>query len=142
MVGFPRVYTKPPKVRRRTTVHDLRRPKLPSEERYMTMHSYVWKMWRWGQQRSHTSDCLYQNCTLREKRPYLFTPFFLLYRSTDQAICYFFNVVEVWACFWTVPGQLGAELPIFICALNNHLTNRNHFLKISFSFSYRKKGPR
>ena len=28
----------------------------------------------------------------------------------------FFNVVEVSECFWTVPGQSGAELPIFICA--------------------------
>ena len=29
---------------------------------------------------------------------------------------YFFNVVEVSECFWTVPGQsAGAELPIFIC---------------------------
>ena len=28
---------------------------------------------------------------------------------------YFFNVVEVSGCFWTVPGQSGAELPIFIC---------------------------
>ena len=27
---------------------------------------------------------------------------------------YFFNVVEVSECFWTVPGQSGAELPIFI----------------------------
>ena len=26
----------------------------------------------------------------------------------------FFNVVEVSACFWTVPGQSGAKLPIFI----------------------------
>ena len=25
------------------------------------------------------------------------------------------NVVEVSECFWTVPGQSGAELPIFIC---------------------------
>ena len=28
---------------------------------------------------------------------------------------YFFNVVEASECFWTVPGQSGAELPIFIC---------------------------
>ena len=28
---------------------------------------------------------------------------------------YFFNVVEVSECFWTVPSQSGAELPIFIC---------------------------
>ena len=28
---------------------------------------------------------------------------------------YFLNVVEVSECFWTVPGQSGAELPIFIC---------------------------
>ena len=28
---------------------------------------------------------------------------------------YFFNVVEVSEFFWTVPGQSGAELPIFIC---------------------------
>ena len=27
----------------------------------------------------------------------------------------FFSVVEVLAGFWTVPGQSGAELPIFIC---------------------------
>ena len=27
----------------------------------------------------------------------------------------FFNVVEVSECFWTVPGQSGAELPIVIC---------------------------
>ena len=32
------------KVGRRTLVHDLRSSKLPSEEIYMTMHSYVWKM--------------------------------------------------------------------------------------------------
>ena len=44
------------------------------------------------------------------KTPVL-TPF--LYRSIDQPI--FFNVVEVSECFWTVPGQSGAELPIFIC---------------------------
>ena len=25
------------------------------------------------------------------------------------------SVVEVLICSWTVPGQLGAELPIFIC---------------------------
>ena len=31
-----------------------------------------------------------------------------LYRST----C--FSIVEVLACFWTVPGQSGAGLPIFI----------------------------
>ena len=30
-------------------------------------------------------------------------------------LTYFFNVVEVSECFWTVPGQSGAELPIFIC---------------------------
>ena len=36
----------------------------------------------------------------------VFTPFF--YRST----C--FSVVEVLASFWTVPGQSGAKLPIFI----------------------------
>ena len=29
--------------------------------------------------------------------------------------CPFFNVVEVSECFWTVPGQSGAEPPIFIC---------------------------
>ena len=28
---------------------------------------------------------------------------------------YFFIVVEVSECFWTVPGQSGAKLPIFIC---------------------------
>ena len=38
--------------------------------------------------------------------------------------------VEVSECFWTVPGQSGAELPIFIYALNNHMTNRNR--KISY----------
>ena len=43
------------------------------------------------------------------------TPVFtlFLYRSTDQPV--FFYVVEVSACFWTVPGQSGAELQIFIC---------------------------
>ena len=28
---------------------------------------------------------------------------------------YFFNVIEVSEFFWTVPGQSGAELAIFIC---------------------------
>ena len=28
---------------------------------------------------------------------------------------YSLNVVEVSECFWTVPGQSGAKLPIFIC---------------------------
>ena len=37
---------------RRTSVHEFRSPKLPSEEIYMTMNSYVWKMWRCVQQRS------------------------------------------------------------------------------------------
>ena len=31
----------------------------------------------------------------------------------NRSTC-FFSVVEVSACFWTVPGQSGAELPIFI----------------------------
>ena len=36
--------------------------------------------------------------------------------SIDQQINLFFLcVVEVSACFWTVPGQSGVELPIFIC---------------------------
>ena len=55
-----RVCTKPlqsQKVGSQTSVHDLRGPKLPSEQRYMTMHSYVWKMWRCVQQRSHISNC-------------------------------------------------------------------------------------
>ena len=34
------------KAGRRTSVHDLRSPKLPTEQRHMTMHSYVWDMWR------------------------------------------------------------------------------------------------
>ena len=42
-----------------------------------------------------------------EAKTFIFTPF--LYRSI-----YFVNVVEVSKCFWTVPGQSGAELPIFI----------------------------
>ena len=58
------------KVGRRTSVHDLRSPKLPSEQIYITMHSYVWKMWRWGQQRSRNTNCRCQNCILRQKRPY------------------------------------------------------------------------
>ena len=29
-------------VGRRTSVYNLRSPKLPTEQRYMTMHSYVW----------------------------------------------------------------------------------------------------
>ena len=44
------------KLGRRTSIHDLRSPNLPTEQRYMTMHSYVWK-WRWGPERSHTSNC-------------------------------------------------------------------------------------
>ena len=84
--GIPGVCTKPlqsQKIGRQTSVHDLRRPKLPSEQRYMTMHSNVWKMWRCVQRRSHVSNCWYQNCILRQKRPYsrLF-----LYRSTDQPV--------------------------------------------------------
>ena len=43
-----------------------------------------------------------------EAKTPVFTDF--LYRST-----YFFNVVEVSECFWTVSGQSGAELPICIC---------------------------
>ena len=34
------------KVGRRTSVYDLRSPKLHTEQRYMTMHSYVWNTWR------------------------------------------------------------------------------------------------
>ena len=35
----------------RASVHDLRSPKLSSEQRYITMHSSnVRKMWQWGQQ--------------------------------------------------------------------------------------------
>ena len=45
-----------------------------------------------------------------EAKTLVFAPF--LYRSTDQPV--FFNAVEVSVCFWTVPGQWGAELPIFI----------------------------
>ena len=53
-----RVYTKPPKVGRRTSVHGLRSPNLPTNQRHTTMpSSYVWKMWRWGPERSHTSNC-------------------------------------------------------------------------------------
>ena len=61
-------------------------------------------------------------------------PFF--YRST----C--FSSVEVLACFWTVPGQSGAELPIVIYALNTHLTNRKKkIIKITSSFfSLEEKG--
>ena len=47
------------KVGRRTSVHDLQSPKLPSEQRHidMTMNSYAWKMWRCVQQRSLMSNC-------------------------------------------------------------------------------------
>ena len=47
-----------------------------------------------------------------EAKTPVFTPFLCvpINRST-----YFFNVVEVSECFWTVPGQSGAELPVFIC---------------------------
>ena len=64
-----------------------------------------------------------------EAKTPVFTPF--LYRSTNLPI--FFNVVEVSACFWTVPGQSRAELPIFI-ALHNHLTNRNIFFSMNEVF--------
>ena len=47
-----------------------------------------------------------------EAKTTVFTPFF--YRSTDQPV-FLVSVVEVSACFWTVPGQSGAELPTFIC---------------------------
>ena len=43
-------------VGRRTSVHDLRSPKLPTEQRHMAMHSYVWKIRRWGPERSRTSN--------------------------------------------------------------------------------------
>ena len=41
------------------------------------------------------------------------TPVFrpLFYQST----CFSAVELEVLACFWTVPGQSGTELPIFIC---------------------------
>ena len=32
----------------------------------------------------------------------------------NRSTYFFFNVVEASECFWTVPGQSGAELPIFI----------------------------
>ena len=48
---------------------------------------------------------------------FLFTPVF--YRST----C--FSVVEVLACFWTVPGQSGAELR-YLYALNDEPYLKNH----------------
>ena len=49
-----------------------------------------------------------------EAKTPVFTHF--LYPSTDKNKTVFFNVVEVSACFWTVPGQSGAELPILICS--------------------------
>ena len=61
-----------------------------------------------------------------EAKTPVFTPF--MYRSTDQPIFYFFNVVEVSECFWTVPGQSGAELPI---------TEKFHINEVFYS--YRKK---
>ena len=60
--------------------------------------------------RGLVSELLIPKLYFEAKTP-VFTAF--LYRSTDQPI--FFNVVEVSECFWTVPGQSGAELPIFVC---------------------------
>ena len=48
------------------------------------MHSYVWNMWRYGTERPRTSNCSYQNCTLRQKRPYS------RLSCTDQPINLFF----------------------------------------------------
>ena len=52
-------------------------------------------------------------------QPYTVDPYSAIcddhHHCTDQPINLFFNVVEVSACFWTVSGQSGAELPIFIC---------------------------
>ena len=79
-----RVCTKPPqnqKVGRRTSAHDLRSPKLSSEQRYMAMNSYVWKMWPYVQQRSFRWNCRYKNGILRQKRPYS-----RLSSSTDQPV--------------------------------------------------------
>ena len=53
----------------------------------------------------------------------VFMPFF--YRLTR-----FCSVVEVSACFWTVSGQSGAELPIF----NTYLTNHNKENRINVVF--------
>ena len=40
-------------------------------------------------------------------------PYSRLSSCTDQPInLFFYCVVEVSKCFWTVPGQSGAELPI------------------------------
>ena len=71
------------KVGRRTSVHDLRSPKLPSEERFMTMNSYVCKMWRCVQQRVSYVELLIPKLNFEAKTT-VFTTFF--YRSTDQPV--------------------------------------------------------
>ena len=53
-----------------TYINYLRSPKFPSEQKYMAVDSYAWKMWRYVQQRSLRWNCLYQNFMLRKKRLY------------------------------------------------------------------------
>ena len=68
-------------------------------------------------------------CTAAVSHLNFFIPKYSIFRQNDRIHAFlvpvsinrlttcsvFFSAVKVSACFWTFPGQSGAELPIFIC---------------------------